>query len=476
MERQSIQGSEFTLLFESVMSSGGNICLYDHSRNKESNVRIAVDDSAFSCRIQKEFPSIIADLIDLAVAIHAADRLTFQSLRQQQTQIHVVLPVRHPEILNKSSFQDKLSSLLEWATGSRWEFEFSKRVDLGRAVEQQSLLTSADPYVNEVALWSGGLDALAGLYTRLKENRELSFMLFGTGSNDNIYSRQGQVFQALQPFFPNRLSLCRVPVRFSESNLHLKNKIPRARGVVFTLLGAACAYLMGQKILYLYENGIGAINLPYRKSAVGLDHSRSVHPLTLLKVSGLISELVGEGFRVHNPFLFWTKAEMCQRLAEDARRDLPPLTKSCDSPHRKQPIQCGYCSSCLLRKQALAASRIEDQTYYIVPHGTRPVGDIRLYLQHMLAQVSTLKGLLNYSEDAVSQWESLTRRFPELDDIVDRTHEVEGLASPEMRKRLIHLYQTYISEWDIVESQISGDFLNQVIDQEDSQDVQMVIQ
>ncbi|NJK29339.1 MAG: hypothetical protein HC940_03875 [Acaryochloris sp. SU_5_25] len=476
MEKQNAQGFDFTLLFESVMSNGGNIYLYDHSRNRESNIRIAVDDSEFSCRVQKEFPSVIADLIDLAIAIHAADRLTFQSLRQQQNRIHVVLPVRHPEILNKSSFQDNLFSLLEWATGSRWAFEFSKRVDLGRAVEQQPLLTSADPYVSEVALWSGGLDALAGLYTRLQENPVISFMLFGTGSNDNAFARQEQVFQVLKPSFPNRLNLCRTPIRFSESNLHTKNKISRARGIVFTLLGSACAYLMGQQVLHLYENGIGAINLPYRKSAIGLDHSRSVHPLTLLRVSDLVSELIGKEFRVQNPFLFWTKAEMCQPLAGDMRYDLPPLTQSCDSPHRKQPIQCGYCSSCILRKQALAASRVKDQTHYIVPHGARPVGDIRLYLQHMLMQVSTLRGLLNYSEDAVSQWKSLTQRFPELDDIVDRTHEGESLTSLDMRKSLIGLYQTYVSEWDTVESQILGNFLNQVTDQQVSQDFQLTIQ
>lgn len=476
MERQSTQGSEFTLFFESIMSGDGNICLRDYSRSRESNVRIAIDDSEFSYRIQQEFPSIIADLIDLAVAIHAADRLTFQSLRQQQTLIHAVLPVRHPEILNKSSIQDKLSSLLEWATGSRWVFEFSKRADLGRAVEQQPLLTCADSYVDEVALWSGGLDALAGLYTRLSENREISFMLFGTGSNDGVYARQQKVFQALQSSFPNQLNICRVPIRFSKSNLHTKNKISRARGVVFTLLGSACAYLMGQKVLHLYENGIGAVNLPYRKSAVGLDHSRSVHPLTLLQVSNLVSELIKEEFRVQNPFLFWTKAEMCQQLAKDTMYGLSALTISCDSPHRKQPIQCGYCSSCILRKQALAASRIEDRTNYIVPHGTRPVGDIRLYLLHMLTQVYALKGLLNDSKDAVSQWESLTQRFPELDDIVDRTHQIEGLTSPEMRKSLIRLYQTYASEWDTVEPQISRDFLSQAIEQTVSQDFQMAIQ
>jgi 7-cyano-7-deazaguanine synthase in queuosine biosynthesis len=460
--------NDYTLLFYPIMNSDGNVHFIDHSRDKKSTIGIAVDDSEFKYRVQQEFPSIIADLIDLAVAIHATDRLTFQNLRKEQTRICVVLPVRHPELLNTTSFQDKLSSLLEWATGSRWLFDFHKRRDSGRIVEQERLLSPGNPYVDEVTLWSGGLDALAGLYTRLKKNHEVSFMLFGTGSNDNVLDRQAQVFQSLQNSFPNHLNLCRVPIRLSGSKLHQKNKIPRARGVVFTLLGAVCAYLMGQRVLYLYENGVGAINLPYRKSAIGLDHSRSVHPLTLLKVSNVISELLGEEFRVKNPFLLWTKAEMCKVLAEDGRDDLPPLTKSCDSPHRQQPSihQCGYCSSCILRRQSLAASLTEDKTRYIVPHGRKPARDTSLYLQHMLSQVSTLKDLLNVSKPANLQWISLTQRFPELDDIVDRTAMAENLMPADMRANFIRLYQTYIAEWAAVESYISVDLLNQISNQQ----------
>jgi 7-cyano-7-deazaguanine synthase in queuosine biosynthesis len=476
MKKYDTHDSDYTLLFDPVMNSNGNVRCINHSRDKESNVGISVDDSEFRYRVQQEFPPIIADLIDLAVAIHATDRLTFQNLRQKQTRICVVLPVRHPELLSTTSFHGRLSSLLEWATGSRWLFDFRKRLDSGRIVEQQPLLSSADPYVGEVTLWSGGLDALAGLYTRLKTSHEVSFMLFGTGSNDNAYARQEHVFQGIQSSFPNRLNLCRVPIRFSGSNLHQKNKISRARGIVFMLLGAACAYLMGQRVLYLYENGIGAINLPYRKSAVGLDHSRSVHPLTLLKVSDIISELLGEEFKVQNPFLFWTKAEMCKALAEDGRHDLPSLTMSCDSPHRQQPIQCGYCSSCILRKQALAASTIEDQTHYIVPHGRKPVGDTSLYLQHMLAQVSTLRGLLNVSDTPHLQWESLTQRFLELDDIVDRTAMVENFLSADMQLHLIRLYQTYVAEWDAVEPHISIDLLNQIGNQKTSDDCLFAVQ
>lgn len=470
------QNSDYTLIFSSVSNRNGNVQFINHSRSEENKIGLAVDDSDFGYRVQQEFPSIIADLIDLAVAIHATDRLTSQHLRKEQTRICVVLPVRHPELLSATSFQRKLSNLLEWATGSRWLFDFRKRLDSGRIIEQQPLLSSTEPYVGEVTLWSGGLDALAGLYTRLKISHDVPFMLFGTGSNNNVYARQGQVFQALKPSFPNRLHLCRVPIRFSESNLHQKNNISRARGVVFTLLGAACAYLMGQQVLCLYENGIGAINLPYRKSAVGLDHTRSVHPLTLLKVSDTISELLGEEFKLHNPFLFWTKAEMCKALVEDRRIDLPPLTQSCDSPHRKQPIQCGYCSSCILRKQALAASTIEDKTRYIVPHGRKPVEDTSLYLQHMLAQVFTLQGLLNASPDPNLQWESLTRRFPELNDIVDRTAMAENLLPTDMQKHLIRLYQTYVAEWDAVEPRISVDLSNQISNQQTSDDCLVAVQ
>ncbi|MEW6493745.1 MAG: 7-cyano-7-deazaguanine synthase [Cyanobacteriota bacterium] len=461
MKKHHTHDSDYTLHFSPVLNSNGFVRFIDHSRDKESTIGLTVDDKEFGCRIQREFPSVVADLIDLAVAIHASDRLAVQHLRREQSRIRLVLPVRHPELLNTGSFQAKLENLLGWATGSRWAFDFQKRTVSGRIVEQQ-LVFPNDPEECEVALWSGGLDALAGLYTQLQTSHTAPFMLFGTGSNDNVYARQEHVFKALQPSFPNPLNLCRVPIRFSDSSLHQKNKIFRARGVVFTLLGAAYAYLMGQKVLCVYENGIGAINLPYRSSAVGLDHSRSVHPLTLLMVTDVVSELLGEEFQVRNPFLFWTKAEMCKALAEDGRSDLPRLTMSCDSPHRQseQPIQCGYCSSCILRKQALAASKIEDRTRYVVPHGKRPAGDTSLHLRHMLAQVLTFHRLLGASDNPNFQWEALTREFLALDDIVDRSAAAEKLLPAEMQSRLIKLYRTYVVEWDTVESRIAAELLD----------------
>lgn len=451
--------SDYTLRFGPVVNSNGSVRFIDHSQRKESTVGINVDDEAFGYRVEAEFLPIVADLVDLGVAIHTSDRLAPHNLSGKPRRFHVVLPVRHPELFSTEPFRAKLEDLLEWVTGSQWVFDFQRRIAPKRLVEQQLVFPIA-PRGCEVLLWSGGLDALAGLYTLLRKASEKSFVLFGTGSNDIVYARQGEVSQKVQSIFPGRCHLLRVPIRFYNSASQYKNKVNRARGVVFTLIGAACACLMGQRVLWVYENGIGAINLPYRASAVGLDHARSVHPLTLLMVGEVVSELLGEEFRVQNPFLFSTKTEMCKALAEDGRGDLPPLTSSCDSPHRQQPIQCGYCSSCLLRRQALAAADIEDGTYYVLLHGKHRPVDSNRYFCAMLAQVCTFRNLLNTSNESNFQWEALTRKFPELDDIVDRSAVAEKLLPSDMQNRLIQLYRTYVSEWNAVESHIAAGLLN----------------
>ncbi|OCQ98768.1 hypothetical protein BCD64_22185 [Nostoc sp. MBR 210] len=458
---QKLQESDrntYTLEFSPVSNSNGSVRLIDHSQSKERTVSVNVVDRVFENRVQAEFPGIIADIIDLAVAIHVSDRLSPQNLNERERHLHVILPVRHPELLSAEPFQTKLKELLEWATGSQWVFEFQKRKAIVRPVEQQ-LLFATEPRGHEVALWSGGLDALAGLYTRLKMYPEKLFALFGTGSNLSVYARQGRVANEIESIFPQHCHLLRLRI---DSGMQQQNKFSRARGVVFTLLGSACAYLMGQRILSIYENGIGAINLFYRASAVGLDHTRSVHPLTLLRVGEVVSELLGEKFQVQNPFLFWTKAQMCKALAEDGRNDLASLTMSCDSPHRKsqQPTQCGYCSSCLLRRQALAAANIEDKTAYIVFHEKHPDKDRSLPFLNMREQVHIFKKLLSVSSESVGQWEALTRRFSDLEDIVDRTAAAENLLPIDMQSQLIQLYQNYVAEWDTVESRISRGLLN----------------
>jgi len=253
--------------------------------------------------------------------------------------------------------------------------------------------------------------------------------------------------------------LYRVPIRFYNSKKCPKNPISRSRGIVFMLIGSACAYLMGKRVLNIYENGIGAINLPYRDSALGLDHTRSVHPRTLVMVGKLISILLEESFKIENPFLFWTKAQMCQTLVKNQAIDLAFLTKSCDKSLHQNPSQCGYCSSCLLRKQSLLAAGIEDKTKYYISHASSSIKqNYYLYLNNILEQVKTLYNLLNTYDEFDQQWNAITNQYPQLDYEISDYLELNyyDLSCNNIRDLLLNLYRNYIDEWNRVKSQVQA--------------------
>jgi hypothetical protein len=441
-----------------------------------STCKVAIDDSQLLSL--RRVPAEVADLIDLAVSVYVADRLSIRKA-QRSRRIQVVVPVRRPEILGSSQVlssqvSDRLSHILYWFTGDHWSFDFKRRTHDGRTAELQMTMPLADDFSepSHVALWSGGLDSLAGLYNRLSAEPSGRYLLLGTGSNTILHSTQQQVAVRIREKFPGRIRLVQMPIRLDESTALRKEPSQRSRGFVFMLFGAACAYLAGKMTLHIYENGIGAINLPFRASEVGLDHTRSVHPLSLLYVSNLVTTLLGTRFRVENPFLFSTKAIMCQALIEAGCVDLAFETISCDRLHREKPMQCGYCSSCLLRRQALAVHGVEDQTCYIAtarPMESQASWQLSLLLKPfkkfatarsvesqallwpkhahrlaMLRQVEDLRALLSTQ----SPWCSFAQKYPEFANAVDRIAPYIGMAPEVMQEQLIRLYQTYVYEWD----------------------------
>ncbi len=444
------------------MSHQGYIYCFDAITDKPSKVQftnpytynthslhIAVNDSQFLFKRHHQMPPEIADLVDIAVAVYVADRLSIPKSGMQRN-IHIVLPVRHPEIFGSSQVGEYFKEVLHWYTNDHWSFEFIPRDIYGRQTEIQMCMPLTDNSAQsiEVALWSGGLDALAGLYNRSVVEHSNFYILFGTGANTFIHSIQQKVAKAFNKKFPDRTVLVQVPILLYETKNLPKSSSQRTRGFIFMLLGAVCAHMEGQNTLYIYENGIGAINLPFRESEVGLDHARSVHPLSLLRMGDLVSELIGKPFAFRNPFLFYTKAQMCEIFTSLAVTDLVFQTVSCDRRHRERLTQCGCCSSCLLRRQALAVQRIEDQTPYVILNAhlrgkiSKPsYGD---HLRAMRDQVHSLHSLLNSG----TPWASISKKHTVLSDIVDWTAKQHGIALEPIREQLVQLYKCYVDEWD----------------------------
>jgi hypothetical protein len=250
--------------------------------NEHDFIARLFSDTQYAFSPRRNFhPEIVLDLLDLAVAIYTVD---WHSKRTHdiQADIHITLPVRCPEIWQSSEVQAQLVSLLQWYTEDNWEFSFTDAIRR-ISVEQPSKMLM--PGEKEVALWSAGLDSLTGLIQRVESRTAHEYLLFGTGSNDLIHGRQKHLIkgtrdlQGLRKIFGGRVGYQRLLIQFRGSKNIAKNSEFRARGLAFILLGAVTAYVEGQNNLNIYENGIGAINLPLSAAEVGLDHARACYEL-----------------------------------------------------------------------------------------------------------------------------------------------------------------------------------------------------
>lgn len=425
-------------------------------RDEISCPSVSIKDWQILEKSQRRIPSIAADVLDVTMAIQLADWLSYPNPKRRQRVIQIEIPVRHPEKFNDPTINAQLQTVLFWETGDHWIFRFNKRKRIGRFTELQNTMwpTSGNTEELEVALFSGGLDSMAGLCQRAIEYPEKQFILFSLGSN-NYRLRAKQ--EHLAHRVAERVGRVRwVSVDFQRrKDTSGSNPFFRARGFAFLMAGATNALIEKQNALYVYENGIGALNLPFRLSEVGLDHSRAVHPLSLLYMGQLISSLFETDFSFINPFLYSTKAEMCTTLVDRNWLDLIFETVTCDRLW-PQSVQCGYCSSCLLRRQALAYLGIEDQTPYRTTLA-KPTEDLsrmweKSHFYHMRHQAETLGVAL----DSPDPWQKLSRRFPSL--LSDTVHRICGATgeSPElMIAEILNLYGRYVHEWDTVRDLIA---------------------
>lgn len=448
--------SKYTYVFPDIGSvlEKGKLFRIDHITGKKSAPNVAILDRQLLMRTASDNVSaLIADLCDLAVAVYVADR---QSVRTNNhtARILITLPIRSAKLRERASLNQELQDLLYWFTEDLWSFQLSTYEKSGRPSEYTPRLPlPQEEHQTQVALWSGGLDALAGLYHQLVQEPDTHYTLLGTGSNNIMLGQQKKVFDKMGEIFRGRLKLIQIPIRLKKNNTQTVSS-SRARGFVFLLLGAICALQEKQQILYVYENGTGAINLPFRECEVGLDHSRSVHPLSLMRMSNFLSKILDQPFSFENPFMFTTKAEMCQRLLQENPK-IAFCTISCDSLHRSSPPQCGYCSSCLLRRQAIAVSGIEDQTLYQITASKerKQQKTDSAHLRAMLAQVDTLRKVQKSSD----VWNSMVRLYPILQEIVEKDTMIvsEEQGKQEIiKQRLLHLYHEYVTEWDQVSAMI----------------------
>lgn len=422
--------------------------------------RYYVGDRVIAHAFATHIPADLADLVDVALAAYLADRLAPRRPPSADRyhlhwnrRLHLTLPVRDVRRWRDPLLLSRLRQVLALLTEDAWAFDFVPRPGERRIAEMQGYLLPDRPVPPlSVALFSGGLDSLAGLCHQLAARPADSFVLFAGGTSPRVIGAQRSLAAALQA----RLGRAIVPVvvpfglrQRGKRQYDGDERTQRTRAFVFQCLGAATALLAGSNNLEIYEHGIGALNLPYTAAQMGTQATRATDPRVLAAMADFVSLAIDRPFAFWLPFLALTKAEVAARVRELGLAHLIRHTFSCDGfPQRiAGHPQCGVCTSCLLRRQALHAAGLEgydDRDAYVhdvlAERVRLPVA--KLYpLRAMLDQVSTLRRAL----DGPNPWAGLSHAYPQLLEVASCLAPLTARADAE--QQIVDLYQRYCDEW-----------------------------
>ena len=422
-----------------------------------------LDGECLSRVFYQEIPLRTVDLLEVAMSVYAADRRSRRNYEGYNTghrQIKVRVGLRDPSFWDRPEMLECLGDFLYWLSEDEWSFEFVLRQAPPAPAEFQGFLFRNPPAApTRVSLFSGGLDSLAGLAKHTHESPVESHVLVSGYTHDRLASQQRRQVQMIEAAWRRRrtsgcgpeLHHVAIPYGIDKPSTTDKEKSQRTRALVYLSLGAATAVQVESDTLFVYENGTGAINLPLNASQLGVDNYRGVHPRSLIKAERLFELALEENIEIRNPFMFETKAQMCGSLGVSGIADFVRETVSCDSyPLRvKGSTQCGICTSCILRRQAIQCAGLSEYDLskdylYDVLGSVANVARAKLHgLEVMQGHVYDLERSLSSG----APWLALASSFPELERICLELagHNNEDVGR--IRDKLINLYRTYVHEW-----------------------------
>lgn len=306
-------------------------------------------------------PPKVADLLAIAAAVYSIDRLVKRSyqcaLRGPGRVLHVRARVAVPRFWTDRA--DLLRELLAVLSGDHWTFEFEQ----GQVPQWQSSMLKVQ---DTICLYSGGLDSLAGLAYRLTETSGCitSVTMLHVGRQR---ARVKAHIDGLNAHFGKRVFPVLVPMALiSPPRLDDQELSQRCRGFMFASLGIGAAAALSARRIEVYENGVGALNVPLMFGmSVGGRTTKGCHPWFLELMSQLASAVLDREVSFVLPHEFRTKAEVVSVLRPRSLQGLAVKSFSCihTSPRvAGEPKHCGLCPACIGRRQAFLAGGVEDDS------------------------------------------------------------------------------------------------------------------
>lgn len=427
-------------------------------------------DEILSEAFSRVLPDRAADLMDVMGAVYAADRRSkriFNGTATGQRRISIRIPVRDPEAWSSPELVISLRKLLSWVSGDVWDLEFTGQARTKGLEGGQGFLFEVplEAPVN-VSLFSGGLDSLAGLAHHALGCPGGSRVLVSGCTHNRLSSQQAAqvnwiryAWRRGQPSATGDVRHVAVPFGVDADDAVNEEKGQRTRSLLFLAMGVNAALQAGAEALHVLENGIGALNLPLNGTQLGTDNYRGVHPRTLAMTERLFASALEKPVRIENPFMFTTKAEMCRALPEAGLAALVRETVSCDGYPQRVPgqAQCGCCTSCVLRRQALFCSGLagHDPSAGYRRDILNGVKRLEPDESHGFMVMNEQVKLMARCLESDRPWQELTVAYPELArTTVELAARPGALGQEDLAASYVELFRTHVHEWNEFASEV----------------------
>jgi len=322
-----------------------------------------------SGRLATGLPEVAIDLLELAAYVYTSDQaitrgghIEIEYGEHWRRHFRFEVPVRCPDIWRNASVKDALTQTLSFLADDDYEFNFTRRRNPPPLSRYLFDAVEPDTGMEEVLLFSGGLDSLGGAVREVLQGRR-KVVLVSHWSNAKIYARQRQLVACLnERIASGRYHPLHVAVAVNKGKPLGRDFNQRTRSFLFAAVSAVVARVFGLSRVRFYENGPVSLNLPVSPQVLGGRASRTTHPRVLKGFEQLLTGLFEHPFRVQNPFLWDTRKEVLVGIQAADCGPLCALTSSCTHTWEQTSEQphCGRCSQCVDRRLAALSAGLSD--------------------------------------------------------------------------------------------------------------------
>lgn len=328
----------------------------------------------------EENSTVIIDLVTTMGAIYFKDISTYKNNYVPRF-IEITIPVFNKELW--SEINKLIEELVKWVSEDTVNITF-----VDNPIPYQGYINSLAPGINnDVTLFSGGLDSLAGAYYNYNNGIKSDYLGFINKGEEG--TKQLNISKFYRKVFNDSTEIILIYKPTSKK----KTFIQSTRSLLYLALAIAKAHFNSSKNVYLYENGILSLNPEINNRYT----TKTTHPKTMYMYR-LLLEKLNIDIKINHLFQFKTKGQITNDMNEEFKKVIKH-TFTCGQgrshPKRSHTGQCGVCVPCILRKLSLAAYDNEKyDVFYEYPYNVK-IKDVKEDL-YRKDYVSNLNYFQNY--------------------------------------------------------------------------------